>query len=120
MARLNSVRVLISLAVFHDWPLFQLDVKNAFLYGDLQEEVYREQPPGFVAQGESSFVCKLKKAIYGLKQSPKAWYDKLSGVLLALEFKRDTSLVLKYQEEEMVWYYLKESILKICCSKQGC
>lgn len=51
VARLNSVRVVISLAVFHDWPLCQLDVKNVFLYGDLKEEVYMEQPSGFVAQG---------------------------------------------------------------------
>jgi hypothetical protein len=53
VAKISSVRVLISLAANLDWPLFQLDVKNAFLHGDLHEEVYMEQPPGFVAQGDS-------------------------------------------------------------------
>ena len=70
VASLNSVRILLSVAVTHNWPLYQLDIKNAFLHGDLQE-VHREQPLGYVAQGESSKVCKLKKAIYGLKQSPR-------------------------------------------------
>ena len=65
-----------------DWPLFQLDVKSAFLNGDLKEAVYMEQPPGFVAQGESRKVCRLHKAIYGLKQYPKAWFGKFSEVVL--------------------------------------
>ena len=99
VARLNSVRLLISMVVNLDWPLYQLDVKNAFLYGDLQEEVYMEQPPGFVGQGESSLVCRLKKAIYGLKQSPRAWFDKLSGVLNSFGFNTchsDHSMFVKY------------------------
>ena len=72
VAKISFVRILISLAANMGWPLFQLDVKNAFLNGDLKEEVYMEQPPGFVAQGESGKVCRLHKAIYGLKQSPRA------------------------------------------------
>ena len=56
-ARMNSIRILFSIAVNLSWPLFQLDVKNAFLYGDLQEEVYMEQPPGYIAQGETK-VCR--------------------------------------------------------------
>jgi len=54
-----------------EWPLFQLDVKNAFLYGDLKEQAYMEQPQGYIAQGEN-IVCRLRKAIYGLKQSLRA------------------------------------------------
>jgi len=65
VGRMNSIRILFSFAVNLSWPLFQLDVKNAFLYEDLQEEVYIEQPPGYVAQGETK-VCRLKKTIYGL------------------------------------------------------
>ena len=72
VARLSSIRVLFSIALDQSWPLHQLDVSNAFLYGDLDEQVFMEQPPGYVAQGESSEVCLLKKAIYGLKQSPRA------------------------------------------------
>jgi len=59
-----------------------VDVKNVFLNGDLQEEIYMEQPPGFVAQGESSgLVCRLRKFLYGLKQSPRAWFGKFSNVV---------------------------------------
>ncbi|EOX99943.1 Cysteine-rich RLK (RECEPTOR-like protein kinase) 8 [Theobroma cacao] len=76
VAKLNSVRLFISMAATYDWPLHQLDIKNAFLHGDLQEEVYMEQPPGFVAQGECGKVCYLRKSLYGLKQSPRAWFGK--------------------------------------------
>ncbi|CAH9071327.1 unnamed protein product [Cuscuta epithymum] len=74
VAKLTSVRLLISLAATHDWHLHQLDIKNAFLHADLKEEVYIEQPPGFVAQGEYGKVCRLRKSLYGLKQSPRAWF----------------------------------------------
>lgn len=70
VAKLNSIRILISLAATMEWELHQLDVKNAFLHRDLQEEIYMMQPLGFVAKGESLKVCKLIKSIYGLKQSP--------------------------------------------------
>jgi len=77
-----SVRLFIAMAALQQWPLYQLDVKNAFLNGDLQEEIYMEQPPGFVAQGESSgMVCRLRKSLYGLKQSPRAWFGKFSNVV---------------------------------------
>src|SRR5581483_8805562 len=81
VAKLSSIRLFISLAATYSWPLHQLDVKNAFLHGDLQEEVYLEQPPGFIAQGEYSKVCKLKKSLYGLKQSPRAWFGRFSSVV---------------------------------------
>lgn len=85
--RLNSIRVLFSLAVNLSWPMYQLDVKNAFLYGDLSLTVFMEQPPGYVAQGENpSKVCRLKKAINGLKQSPNAWFDKFSSVIGIIDF----------------------------------
>ncbi|KAL5705661.1 hypothetical protein ACHQM5_023936 [Ranunculus cassubicifolius] len=84
-ARLNSVRVILSVAVTLNWPLFQLDVKNAFLHGDLQEEVYMDQPLGYVMEGHSGIVCRLKKAIYGLKQSPRAWFDKFSSVVVTYD-----------------------------------
>jgi transposase InsO family protein len=81
VAKLNSIRIIISLATNLDWPLHQLDVKNAFLHGDLTETVYMTQPPGFESKGEC--VCHLKKSIYGLKQSPRAWFDKFSKAVVS-------------------------------------
>ena len=69
---LPSVRVLLSLAVNQAWSLHQLDVSNAFLYGNLVDQIILEQPLGYVAKGESSKVCFLRRAIYGLMQSPRA------------------------------------------------
>ena len=70
----------------YDIPLYQFDIKNAFLHGDFNEEVYMEQLPGFVAQGE--MICRLKKALYGLKQSPKVWFSKFSEVVLSFGMSR--------------------------------
>ena len=78
VVKMTYVRLFISLAATHNWDLHQLDIKNAFLHGDFQEEVYMEQPPGFVAQGEIGKVCRLRKSLYGLKQSPRAWFGKFS------------------------------------------
>ena len=69
------------MAAMRLWPLFQLDIKNVFLHGDLAEEVYMEQPPGFVAQGESGLVCKSHHSLYGLKQFPRAWFSRFSLVI---------------------------------------
>ena len=67
VAKLNTVRVLLSLAANLDWPLHQLDVKNTFLHGDLEEEVYMDIPPGDSSSLEARVVCKLQRALYGLK-----------------------------------------------------
>ena len=73
VARLDTVRMLISLTAHHSWKIYQLDVKSAFLNGILKEEVYVEQPEGFVVEGEEDKVYRLKKALYGLKPAPRAW-----------------------------------------------
>ena len=67
VAKMTFVRLFISLSATHNWDLHHLDIKNAFLQGNLQEEVYMEQPPGFVAQGEIGKVCRLRKSLYGSK-----------------------------------------------------
>ncbi|KAL6333295.1 hypothetical protein AAG906_028478 [Vitis piasezkii] len=75
VAKLNTVRVLLSLATNLDWPLLQLDGKNTFLHGDLEEEVYMDISSGYTTSSEAKIVCKLERALYGLKQSPRAWFD---------------------------------------------
>nr|CAN61219.1 hypothetical protein VITISV_021296 [Vitis vinifera] len=91
VAKIASVRLLLSMAVMRSWPLYQLDIKNAFLHGDLAEEVYMEQPPGFVAQGESGLVCRLRRSLYGLKQSPRAWFSRFSSVVQEFDMFRSTA-----------------------------
>ena len=76
VARITSIRVLLSLSSIYDLFVHQMDVKTAFLNGDLDEEVYMEQPEGFVLPGNEHKVCKLIKSLYGLKQAPKQWHEK--------------------------------------------
>lgn len=78
VAKLNTVCVLLSLAANLDWSLHQLDVKNAFLNGELEEEVFMKAPPGFEEMTNGGKVCKLKKSLYGLKQSPRAWFERFT------------------------------------------
>ena len=81
VAKMTNVRLYISLTATYNWDLYQFDIKNPFLYGNLAEKVFMEQPPGFVAQGEIGRVCRLSKSLYGLKQNPRAWFGKFSEVI---------------------------------------
>ncbi|RVW53684.1 Retrovirus-related Pol polyprotein from transposon RE1 [Vitis vinifera] len=90
VAKIASVRLLLSIAAMRSWPLYQLDIKNVFLHGDLAEEVYMEQPLGFVAQGEAGLVCRLRRSLYGLKQSPRAWFSRFSSVVQEFGMFRST------------------------------
>ena len=87
VAKMNSIHLVLSLATSYKWEVHQMDVKSAFLHGDLHEEIYMEQPPGFI-HNDSSLVCHLKKSLYGLKQAPRAWYAKMDSFLLATSFSR--------------------------------
>ena len=82
VARLEAIRILLSYASYHNMKLFQMDVKNAFLNGFINELVYVEQPPGFEDPGYPNHVYRLHKALYGLKQAPRAWYERLRDFLL--------------------------------------
>jgi hypothetical protein len=77
VARWDTIRSILAIAVIKGWKVFQLDVKSAFLHGELCEEVYIDQPPGYVTKGEEGKVYRLYKALYGLKQAPRAWYSKI-------------------------------------------
>jgi Reverse transcriptase (RNA-dependent DNA polymerase) len=90
VAKMNTVRILLSVVVNSGWKLYQMDVKNAFLQGNLEEEVYMIIPQGHKGSN-SGMVCKLAKAIYGLKQSPRAWYSKLSHALITKGFVKGKS-----------------------------
>eukprot|EP00253_Pinus_taeda_P004820 PITA_04820 len=84
---MNSIYLVLSLVASFKWEVHQMDVKSAFLHGDLHEEIYMEQPIDFI-QTDSSLVCQLKKSLYGLRQAPWAWYAKMDSFLLESGFCR--------------------------------
>ena len=86
VARIETIRLVVAIASARKWPLFQLDVKSAFLNGPLEEEVYVSQPPGFVVKGKEDMVYRLRKALYGLKQAPRAWNKRIDSFLFELGF----------------------------------
>ncbi|GJY23508.1 ribonuclease H-like domain-containing protein [Tanacetum coccineum] len=97
------MRCLINMAINNNWPLFQLDVNNAFLYGNLNEEVYMTLPPGYFSINDNR-VCRLVKSLYGLKQAPRQWNEMLWTVLLEKGFKQsksDYSLFIKSEEKNV-------------------
>ena len=97
-----TVRIILTLAVQFNWPLRQLDVRNAFLHGHLKEKVYMVQPSGYVDSRFPNHVCKLQKSLYGLKQAPRAWFERFSTQLLHMGFESsqvDSSLfILRYNK----------------------
>jgi hypothetical protein len=96
VAKMTTIRTLIVVTSIHQWHISQLDVKNTFLNGDLQEEVYMAPPPGI--SHDSEYICKLKKALYGLKQAHHAWFEKFSIVISSLGFvssSHDSALFIK-------------------------
>ncbi|GJX62631.1 retrovirus-related pol polyprotein from transposon TNT 1-94 [Tanacetum coccineum] len=88
VARIEAIRIFVGNVVHRNMTIYQMDVKTAFLNGELKEEVYVSQPEGFVDQDNPSHVYKLKKALYGLKQAPRAWYDMLSSFLISQHFSK--------------------------------
>ena len=105
VARLEAIRLFLAFASFKNFKVYQMDVKTAFLHGDLQEEVFLKQPPGFENAEFPYHVYRLDKAVYGLKQAPRAWYDTLSSYLLSNGYKRgaiDNTLFIKTSGDHII------------------
>ena len=113
VAKLSTLRMLLSLAAAKNWSIKQLDIRNAFLYGDLNEEIYMTIPQGYTELIGRSYppnsVCRLHKSLYGLKQAPRAWNARISHFLHSLGFKStksDSSLfVYKKGSHRPIFFY---------------
>nr|GEY31818.1 hypothetical protein [Tanacetum cinerariifolium] len=105
VARLEAIRLFIAYDAHKSFTVYQMDIKTAFLYGPLKEEVYVNQPDGFVDPFHPDKVYRLKKALYGLKQAPRAWYDELSNFLISKGFSKgsiDPTLFITKHEEDIL------------------
>ncbi|GJS90577.1 retrovirus-related pol polyprotein from transposon TNT 1-94 [Tanacetum coccineum] len=105
VARLEAIRIFLAFAAHMNMVIYQMDVKTAFLNGNLREEVYVSQPDGFVDPDKPNYVYKLKKALYGLKQAPRAWYDMLSSFLISNDFSKgsvDPTLFIRREGNELI------------------
>eukprot|EP00253_Pinus_taeda_P028727 PITA_28727 len=101
---MNYIYLVLSLVTSFKWEVHQMDVKSAFLHRDLHEEIYMEQPLGFI-QTNSSLVCRLKKSLYGLKKAPQAWYAKMDSFLLYIGFSRchsDNTVYTKKVDKSLI------------------
>ena len=88
VVKMSTIRLVLGMVAAENLHLEQLDVKTAFLYGDLEEDIYMIQPEGFIVQGQENLVCKLRKSLYGLKQAPRQWYKKFDSFMHKIGFKR--------------------------------
>ncbi|GJR35612.1 integrase, catalytic region, zinc finger, CCHC-type containing protein [Tanacetum coccineum] len=105
VARLEAIRIFIAFASHMNMVVYQMDVKTAFLNGNLREEVYVSQPDGFMDLDNPNHVYKLKKALYGLKQAPRAWYDMLYSFLISQDFSKgsvDPTLFIRREGKELL------------------
>jgi len=103
VTKFASLRTILAISAIEDLELHHMDVSSAFLNGDLQEDIYMVQPEGFVEPGKEHLVCHLKKSLYGLKQSPRQWYQKLHGTFSDLGFKRCPS-------DNSIWVWAKDKV----------
>jgi hypothetical protein len=118
----STIRIVLSLAVSSSWPIHQLDVKNAFLHGSLNETVYCQQPLGFENSSYPDHVCLLKKSLYGLKQAPRAWFQRFSTFIQTIGFTpslSDTSLFIYHQNSNAAYILLYVDDIVLTASSQS-
>jgi len=120
VAKMATVKSVIAVAAAKGWTLHQMDVKNFFLHGELQEEVYLDQPPGYEDVGHPNYVCRLCKALYGLKQALRAWHDEIAEYLVTIGFhmaNADHSLFVRRSEIGIVviTIYVDDLIGDVVC-----
>ncbi|KAI0509952.1 hypothetical protein KFK09_010552 [Dendrobium nobile] len=123
VAKLPTIRILLAVALYHEWPVQQLDVANAFLHGSLTETVYMSQPRGFEDNLHPDYVCRLHKAIYGLKQAPRQWYNTFTSFLASLGFshsKADPSLMIYRKEQIQIFLLVYVDDILITGNNQEC
>jgi len=126
VARLKAIRMFLALSSFQKFKVFQMDVKSTFLNGDLEEEVYIEQPDGFIFGNDPNLICRLKKALYGLKQAPRAWYYRLEKYLhqqglskgsansnLYIKIENDKLLILVVYVDDIIFGNNEEAMSQI-------
>jgi len=109
IARIATIRTLIALASIYKFDIHQMDVKIAFLNGELEEEIYMHQPEGFVLPNQEHKVCKLVKSLYGLKQAPKQWHEKFDQTVIANSFKihdSDKCVYSKFYKNQGLYVYI--------------
>ena len=100
MSKIDTICVLFSVSANKDWPLHQFDVKNAFLHGEIEEEVYVKAPPGFSEEYNPGEGCRLRRALYGLKQSPKVWFGRFTIAMKKFGYEQSNSDHTLSQEEK--------------------
>ncbi|RVW27791.1 Retrovirus-related Pol polyprotein from transposon RE2 [Vitis vinifera] len=114
VVRPATIRCVLTIAMMNGWPLRQMDINNAFLHGTLIETVYMTQPPGFKDTSKPDHVCRLRKAIYGLRQAPRAWYTALRTALFQLGFKNskaDSSLFIYTHDMGNLSFFLGVEVI---------
>lgn len=116
VAKITTVRRLLAFAATKSWKLCQIDVKNAFLHGELDRSIYIKQPEGFRSKAHPDYMCKVKIALYGIKQAPRAWYAKIAVFLVQSGYSitpSNSSLFLKYSGGKLsvVLIYVNDLII---------
>ena len=108
VAMLKSIWILLSIAAYYDYEILKIDVKTAFLNGNLDEEIYMMQLEGFITKNQEHIVCKLKRSIYGLKQASRSWNIRFDQAIKSFGFEQnlDESCVDKRHQDKVVIFFM--------------